>query len=321
MCCSVFLLLAFPLKPLASEHGDYVPPPQLQTSPAMLIGWSSVPVPNTCGKGVSIGIIDTDVNTGHAALVGANIVIESFIGTLPPANANHGTAIATLIVGQSKTDPRLRGLLPRAEIYFASVFFKTLQGNATKNTSDTRFILRAAKWLVKQKVQVVNISLSAKNYPFLKEAIHVLSQSGIIIVAAIGNSDDVTISFPAAYQEVIAVSAIRPDRQIYKHATKGKHLVDFVAPGAFIWVATRTGIERRSGTSYSAPFVAAIVALLKRDNPGWKKADIMRELRKNAIDLGDPGYDSTFGWGLVQMTPPCTNLQKKRHKHNSRKSK
>jgi subtilisin family serine protease len=82
--------------------------------------------------------------------------------------------------------------------------------------------------------------------------------------------------------------------------------VDFSAPGVALMVASgRMGTARKSGTSFAAPFLAASAALLKTQNGSGNGGDIERLLASGARDLGTPGKDPVYGWGLVQAANLC----------------
>ncbi len=82
------------------------------------------------------------------------------------------------------------------------------------------------------------------------------------------------------------------------------------APGVEIWLAkAQGGGSYRSGTSYAAPFVLALGAVLMSADPAEAKADplsyIRAQLKAHAEDLGAPGYDPVFGFGLVRASEAC----------------
>jgi serine protease len=61
-----------------------------------------------------------------------------------------------------------------------------------------------------------------------------------------------------------------------------------------------SGYDSWSGTSMATPHVAAVAALVWSQNPGWTNAQVVQALEASAEDLGDPGRDDSYGWGLVQ---------------------
>jgi subtilisin family serine protease len=118
--------------------------------------------------------------------------------------------------------------------------------------------------------------------------------------------------YPAAQPGVVAVTAVDARRHIYKYATQGKYIT-LSAPGVDIWTATpgKPGVYV-SGTSYAAPFATAALASAHLARPKQSWSALEHRLEKGARDLGAPGKDSVFGWGLVQMMG-CGHTGQRRH--------
>ena len=92
---------------------------------------------------------------------------------------------------------------------------------------------------------------------------------------------------------------------MYRWANRGDH-VGFAAPGVKVWTIDRAaGGEFRDGTSFAAPFVTALAADLLTEEPGLGSNDVTEALRDRARDLGEPGKDPIYGWGLIQGPPRC----------------
>lgn len=250
---------------------------------------------NHCGQGLRIGIIDTELNLQHPALKGQNIVTQSMVsaGINRPA-MDHGTAVASLLVG--KPGSEFSGLLPKAQLFSASVF----RARDSKHTDTTaEWIINAIDWLLAQKVQTINISLGGPRNLLLDVAIQRTIQSGVMVVAAAGNdgakSEPV---YPAAQPGVIAVTAIDSAMQLYRDAANGDY-ISFAAPGVDVWSADAQNADGKyfTGTSFATPFVTAAMATqLIKLGP----RDAYTLLEKNAKDLGKPGKDAQYGWGLIQ---------------------
>lgn len=265
-----------------------------------LIGWPEDGP--ACEVGVDIGLIDTAVDAAHEALAGRQVTARSFIaGGVPPAPPDHGTAVAALIVGAPGT--HASGLLPVARLHAAAIF-SLRDDNRIVGTTDA--IARAVDWLGQQGVRVVNLSLSGPGNQVMRLTVERAHQNGMILIAAAGNEGpNAAPVFPAGYAPVIAVTAVDAALQPYSEANRGAY-IDLAAPGVDVWSARGGGGGRyNSGTSFAAPFVSAAAALALAAEPDAPPTNIRQGLRAAARDLGSPGRDSTFGWGLLQPVTGC----------------
>jgi subtilisin family serine protease len=144
------------------------------------------------------------------------------------------------------------------------------------------------------------MSLSGPPNAVLQAAITRATQAGHVIVAAVGNAGPAAPPlYPAAYPEVLAVTAVDSARRIYRRANRGVH-VEFSAPGVDVPAAAAQGIAAYSGTSFASPYVAALTALDHRRPDQQAATQIRQSLRTNAIDLGVPGRDAIYGFGLAR---------------------
>ena len=150
------------------------------------------------------------------------------------------------------------------------------------------------------------MSLAGEPNELVALAIRRMSKLGTVFVAAVGNGGpDTAPGFPATLPEVIGVTAVDSDGKLYKNAPSGAE-IDFAAPGVRIWSPDGENQAGRyfSGTSFAAPFVTAAVALVIQGGAHGKEA-VMQHLTERAVDLGDAGKDSDFGWGLIKAPAPC----------------
>jgi minor extracellular protease Epr len=243
-------------------------------------------------------MIDTAVNTQHPAFIKSKIETKNFVDEFDAPSA-HGTAIAGVLIGSGEN---LKPLLPAANLFSASVFYPRndyAQGATMIN------LVRALNWLVEKKVGVINMSLAGPDNKILAIAIQQTLKAEITIVAAAGNEGPAAPAvYPAAYADVIAVTAVDKNQKIYRWANRGDY-IDFAAPGVAILTARSKGdFGNETGTSMAAPVVTAAVACIDAivKNP----ANIYMQLKKYAVDLGDKGRDAIFGEGLLipgQFTP------------------
>lgn len=252
------------------------------------------PQPSASARQARIGLIDTALNRKHAALKTASIVEKDFVQGSSKRPTAHGTGIASLLVGGEKNH---QGLLPAARLVSASVFYRA-DSEATGAT--TASLAAALDWMASQDVGVVNMSLAGPPNSVLARMIDVLAARGVLVVAAVGNDGPAARPlYPAAYEPVVAVTAVDRKAQVYRWANQGPQ-VDLAAWGVGAVVARdRGGYEEESGTSFAAPVVAAAIAKLQADGHSTSSAALQR-LIQSAEDLGAKGRDDVYGFGLVR---------------------
>lgn len=279
---------------------------ELQAKPRLYarkaIGWPvSIPACVMNSKSVRIGLIDGRIDLDHPALSGQQIVTRSFLrDTEVPTSADHATGIAAILVGNSKNE---LGLLPGAQLFAAGIFRRNAAG---KDMTSTLVVAAALDWIVGQSVRVINLSFAGPRNSVLSAILRRASRRGISLVAAAGNfGPSAAPAYPAADEQTIAVTALDAAGRIYKSANHGSY-IEFAAPGVDIWTAkTGDGGAYRSGTSFAAPYVTAAVAAMLARNPRLPTGLLRESLRRGARDLGPPGRDPAFGWGLLQRPAGC----------------
>jgi hypothetical protein len=253
-----------------------------------------------CSVEPTIGVVDTQVDATHQSLLGAKLTTKSLRrADRRPSDPAHGTGVVSLLVGQP--DTAVIGIVPAARVLAADAFHRARQGD----TADTFDLIASLDWLADGGVQIINMSLSGPDNPAVEKAIGATLARGIAVVAAVGRPEGRSTGYPARYDGVLAVSAVdmllRPSRL----SMRGSH-VAFAAPGVGLTVAgARGALTRVDGTSFAAPFVTAALAL--QMGRGRSPGDAAQAVTTTAKDLGAPGRDPVFGWGLVQYAniPDC----------------
>jgi subtilisin family serine protease len=254
--------------------------------------------------GVRIGLVDSGVDDTHPALAGSEIHRFGCEGRTIPHG--HGTAVASLLAGQAEG---FHGADPGAVLYAADIYCGDPTGG------NTLLLARALDWMARERVPVINISLVGARSTLLTRLVQVMAGRGTLLVAAVGNDGPAAPPlYPAAYEEVIGVTAVDARLRVLPEACRGAH-VAFAAPGADMraaapggdWAAVR-------GTSFAAPIVAGLLAAsLPQPDPEGARAALDR-LSAAAVDLGPAGVDRDYGKGLVGAdlrTPPDAQLARK----------
>jgi hypothetical protein len=171
------------------------------------IGWRGSA--HACPSGVVIGMIDTQVNTEHAALEAVNVeAFPALAGDRQPASSVHGTAVAILMAGRH--DSRTPGLLQGARIVAAESFHRD---GAGADTADAYDVVRGIDMLVRRGIGVINLSFTGPDNAILKKVVDVAIDRDVILVAAAGNAGpSADPLYPAAYDGVVAVTWTREGR-------------------------------------------------------------------------------------------------------------
>jgi hypothetical protein len=263
------------------------------------VGWPPVSVDPLCRFEPFIGVVDTGINIEHDMLSQAKVTLES-IGSYgaEPSDQKHGTAVVALFVGDA--DSRVPGLVPGANLLVIDPFGRV----GADQRSDVFSLATALDRLGSEGVSVASLSLAGPENDILRDAIESLQDQGIPVVAAVGNSGPrAEPLYPAAYTGVVAVTAVDGRDRIYRRAVQGDH-VSFAGPGVAISTAASiSGVRPQTGTSFAVPFVTTALAAAMADG-SIADAAITR-LTEASRDLGGPGKDDVFGWGLVQIPAPC----------------
>ena len=313
----VALREVFPSQIIDANHHYYLQGQTTQMDPRLyghrLVKWNEQVVRCT-SQNIQIGMIDTPVDRNSLPLHHRKIQTKSFLPTkASKARNHHGTAIATLLVGQAQSTNH--ALLPQASLFAAEAFRQTDAGNTEATTWS---IVRALDWLVEQNVQIINLSLGGPPNALLSYAIKKTLAENIPVVAAGGNAGTQGASiYPAAQPGVIAVTALDANLDPYRHASRGSYIA-FSAPGVDIWIPNDQGGGLfQSGTSFAAPFVTTAAATVKQLHPNWTPEQVANHLANDALDLGAIGKDETFGWGLIQIPQTCQNTSLSIHTQSS----
>ncbi len=228
-----------------------------------------------------LGLVDTGIDASDPQFR-HSIVHAWGCGGAEPAAA-HGTAVASVLVRDAPAD-----------LYAADVYCGAPTGGSAEA------IIAALGWLARQRVPVINVSLVGPKNLLLGQVVAALIARGYVIVAAVGNDGPAAPPlYPAAYPQVVGVTAVDGHRRVLLEAERGPQ-VTFAALGAGVPVATvGGGTSVARGTSFAAPTVAAsFAALLPAPSPR-AAAEARAALVNRAIDLGARGWDPVYGYGLL----------------------
>lgn len=239
---------------------------------------------------IKIAIIDSGIDDKKAQV---NIVKRFSNKHELKDTYGHGTAIASIIA--SKESNSIEGIYPEALIYDVNIL------DENGNTSIDE-VIKAVEWCISQKVDIINMSFGIENddirlYETIKKAIN----NDIIIVSAAGNTLGMYTEYPAKYEEVLSISAVDKEMNLFKYAAKGK--VDFVAPGVdieAIKIGNLSNQKKLSGTSFATAYATGIIATLLSENKINKE-----NYRKTLLEYADPikedRCDASYGCGFLKL--------------------
>ncbi len=249
------------------------------------------------GSGVRVAVVDTGIDSRHP-----DLRVYGGVSYVPGISSwrddhSHGTHCAG-IIGALLNGRGIVGVAPHARLYAVKVLDRSGRGKLS-------WILNGLMWCYRYGMHVVNLSLGsnvpAHDSPCLGAYEHVgriLRRRGILCVAAAGNNYGKPVGNPARCLSYMAVSAIDCRYRFAPFSSMGPQ-VEICAPGVSILSTVPGGYGRKSGTSMACPHVAGVAALVKARHPAWHGDHIRRCLWKTAFDLGSPGRDWFFGFGMV----------------------
>lgn len=274
------------------------------------------------GTGVKVAIIDTGIDKDHPDLQpnikgGVNFVAKPWWANPDPEawddDNGHGSHVAGTVAAVDN-EIGVIGVAPEAWLYGVKVLDRTGSGY----WSD---VIAGIDWSVSNGMQVINMSLGASSAPDdVRRACDEAYAAGIVIVAAAGNNGDTDpdddVIYPAKYASVIAVAATDDTDSRASWSSDGPE-VELAAPGVSIPSTWKNGdYKTASGTSMASPHVAGTAALVivsgvVSDTDGFYGiANEVRDLMNaTADDLGDPGRDNLYGYGVVDAEEAVLGTQ------------
>ncbi len=289
---------------------------------------------------IPVAVIDSGVDAGHPELAGKILGASSFVGGSARVDAlGHGTFVAGLIAAGLDNGIGIAGLAPSAELLVAKVVTRS-------RAIPVEAEARAIRWAVENGARVINMSLGGVRDPLdpsrdsfsqlEADAVSYAVSNGVVVVAAVGNSDQAPVSpweyasYPAALPHVLGVSAFAQSGGVPKFSNRDRIYNDLAAPGEQILSTFPRSLTARfpacseqgysscgsedyreaQGTSFAAPQVSAAAAVLLSLRPGLRPEQVTAILERSAQDLspatgcgGCPaGRDYLSGWGRLDVT-------------------
>ena len=258
----------------------------------------------TKGAGVTVAVIDTGIDINHPKFAG-QILGSSYNAYSGQMGLNyvqddygHGTHVSGIIAATQSGDPNMCGVAPEARIM-------AIKSNITgEGYFEEATLLRAINYAAANGADIINMSLGRSYYSGEDELEHAtIAQAvanGVTIVCAAGNDGSRHASYPAAYPETIAVSALKAGGVFESLYSNYGPEIDVAAPGTDIYSTQNGGgYVQMSGTSMASPCAAGVAALIKSRHPEYTPGQVQAVLRGTARSMSSGGRDDYYGWGIA----------------------
>jgi len=297
---------------------------------------------------IPVAVIDSGVDGTHPDLAGRILDAESFVGGNPRTDAlGHGTFVAGLIGAGVDNGVGIAGLAPSAQLLVAKVVTKS-------RAIPVEAEAKAIRWAVDNGARVINMSLGGIRDPLDPErdtysrleadAVAYAVTNGVVVVAAVGNSDQAPASpwkyasYPSALPHVLGVSAMTDTGGIPTFSNRDRIYNDIAAPGLRILSILPRPLTARypacseqgysscgpeeyreaQGTSFAAPQVSAAAAVLLSLRPTLRPEQVTRILQQTTVDLDastgcaacGSGRDAYSGWGRLDVATAIAALSR-----------
>ncbi|MFC1968443.1 S8 family serine peptidase [Chloroflexota bacterium] len=273
------------------------------------------------GGGVNVAVLDTGIDYLHIDVRDCYYGGYDFGGWFflfeetdadPMDYDGHGTHCAGIVAAEYN-DFGVTGVAPEAHLYAVKVF-------DDMGYSLYSMVIAGLEWCMEthndsnpdNDIQIISMSIGSAvdaGDPGIESWINEAYQDyGILIVAAAGNeySGVDTVIYPARYPNVVAVAATAIDNTRASFSSTGP-TVELSSPGVGIRSTyLNHGYETWSGTSMACPHVSGTAALVMKAHPDWTNVQVREQLQNTAVDLGTPGKDDFYGYGLVDAYAAAT---------------
>ena len=261
---------------------------------------------------IEVVVFDSGIQGGHPDLSlvpGQDFTGGNSDGSPNSTCDNHGTAVAGCVAASIDNGIGIVGVAPDCRVKSGKIFneiFLIFLCLPFLESQDS-WTVAGINWAADSGARVTNSSWGGGGgSAAISSAFASTRSAGVMHFASTGNDGTSTIGFPANLSSVHAISAIQSSGAIASFSTIGDG--NFIcAPGVSILTTDRTGGDGYGsgdttsidGTSFSSPYAAGVAALVMSADPSLTPDEVEQVLADTAKDRGAAGYDTTFGWGLV----------------------
>jgi len=249
--------------------------------------------PITTGNStVTVAILDTGVDGTHPDLTQKMVPGWNFYDNNADTSDvyGHGTAVAGTAAASSNNSKGVAS--PAWGCLIMPIRISDLNGYGS-----TSLMAKGLTWAADHGARVANISYRVSTSSSITSAANYLQSKGGIVTISAGNQSE----FEAAADNpsVLTVSATDSNDSMTSWSNTG-NIIDLAAPGLGIYTTNRGGgYGSWWGTSFSAPLVAGVAALVISANPNLSAVQVQNVLKQAADDRGAAGWDTSYGWGRV----------------------
>ena len=283
------------------------------------------------GDGTSaIAILDNGVQPDHPDLAGnilpgSDMTSDCAVSGNPVCDGRslfpecevHGTAVAGVAVGLAGNGLGTAGIAPNLKVVSIRTGRSVPFSGRCRHASEPVWVANGLMRALALGVRVTNLSW---NYginldPVMQEAYEVTAEAGLMHFNSAGNNGFSTVTAPGTIPEVHAISGVDANGQRMRDGAKISNIgsdVAFSAPAQLLLTTDIAGADGWStggafgldhvhvtGTSYASPMAAAIAVMVFVIRPSWTAEDVWKAMKRNALDLGDPGRDDLHGDGFL----------------------
>lgn len=214
---------------------------------------------------------------------------------LPLDEMGHGTAVAGIALASSNRIG-IVGVAPNCRLM-------TLRAGNANGYLEEDDVAAALVYAAENRASVVNMSFGdVVVAPMLRDAVEYAYSRGVVLVASSGNTGQNTLHYPSGYNSVISVGASNSYHSRASFSSFGNTLA-LLAPGSSIYSTLMNGswgpFQGGNGTSFAAPFVSGVAALLRSRDPTLSPSEIRTILCITCDDIGPSGWDIETGHGIL----------------------